>query len=181
MIIPSYSAYRFENDSVIRIKDNKPVTLQKRDLLKLKDDSGKWKTVTLTHVKNLCGITLKLPDTVKPISSFPGYYIDIDGSVYSFSSANPNGKKLTTTITSKGYPSVSLCKDHKNYKKEVHILMARAFLMEDYIEKGLCCMHLDDDKLNCNLSNLAIGTYSQNNKDAYTRGLNPGNGLSKRI
>jgi hypothetical protein len=51
--------------------------------------------------------------------------------------------------------------------------------MENYPDHGLCCLHLNNDKQDNRLINLAVGTYSQNNKQAYADGLNPGNGLKK--
>ena len=41
----------------------------------------------------------------------------------------------------------------------------------------LCCMHLDDNKHNNDLDNLKVGTYSENNKAAYSTVANLGNGL----
>lgn len=183
MIIPQYSAYKYEADQVIRIADGHvmPVRITSKGCkyCKLKGDNGKWKNTTLTQIKVACGEILTLPSTAKPIPNAENYFIDIDGTIYSFSKANPTGVVLTHSLSTKGYPMVTLKSNGKIISKEVHILMAKTFLMEDYIEKGLCCMHLDDNKLNCHLSNLVIGTYSQNNRDAYIRGLNPGNGLKK--
>jgi hypothetical protein len=58
---------------------------------------------------------------------------------------------------------------------DIQKLMAITFLDPDYSNKGLCVMHKDDDKTNNVLTNLKIGTYSENNKSAYDNGLNNGN------
>jgi len=53
--------------------------------------------------------------------------------------------------------------------------MAETFIMNRYSSYGLCCMHKDNNKRNCHISNLSLGTYSKNNKDAYRDKLNQGN------
>ena len=58
--------------------------------------------------------------------------------------------------------------------------MARAFILEDYVERWLVCLHSDDVKGNIDLSNLSVGAYSKNNKDAYSTGCNTGNGLNNK-
>ena len=63
--------------------------------------------------------------------------------------------------------------------RSIHSLIAITFLDENYIGKGLCCLHLDNNKNNHQLSNIKIGTYSENNKQAYTDGVNEGNGLKR--
>ena len=109
--------------------------------------------------------------------SIPGeeyYFISPKGVVYSFNPAlYPNGTILTTSTGSKGYLRVRVA----DRTRDVHTLVAVTFLDKDYVAKGLCCMHLDNDKTNPELTNLKLGTYSENNKAAYADGLNLGNGL----
>lgn len=129
-----------------------------------------------TKIEALCGDTLELPLDAKIIPGTGGvYYIDESGNVYSFSKSNPKGLKLTNILNSAGYYVVNITFDGKRRPIEVHQLMARTFLQEDYIEKGLVCLHADDVKTNIKLTNLSIGTYSKNNKDAYATGVNQGN------
>ena len=144
---------------------------------KMKRNDGKWTSVTESTLKSLTNNSLLVPSTAKEIPGYSGYFIDTDGTVYSFSRTYPDGKILNHGIDTKGYPNIKINKK----KVSIHSLLAITFIMEDYVKKGLCCMHKDDNKLNCHLNNLAIGTYSQNNKDSYKRGCNPGNGLKKSM
>lgn len=182
MIIPEFSNYRYVDGEVVDNKTNRVKALRKQGDYKLKDDAGKWRGVSVSKIKALCGDTLKLPEDAVPIkSAAEGYYIDKKGKVYSFSSAYPAGTILDCGIGSNGYLRVHLkTKCGKNRMIEVHSLVARAFIDEEYTSKGLVCLHKDNNKLNPALDNLSVGTYSQNNKDAYTDGLNPGNGLKKK-
>ena len=82
-------------------------------------------------------------------------------------------------IGTNGYPYVKIQYDGIGRKVDVHKLVAEAFMMKDYSKYGICCMHRDDDKMNPHVDNLELGSYSQNNKDSYGRGRNPGNGLKK--
>lgn len=182
MVIPEFTNYRYVDGEVVDRKTNKVKALRKRGDYKLKDDTGKWRAVSVVKIKALCGDILELPkDAVEIKSAAKGYYIDKKGTVYSFSKSNPAGAVLKGSIGSGGYlrvKIVSVCGTSKDV--DVHSLVARAFIDENYIEKGLVCLHSDNDKLNPRLDNLSVGTYSQNNKDAYTDGLNPGNGLKKK-
>ena len=45
--------------------------------------------------------------------------------------------------------------------------MGIPFIDENYVEKGLCCMYLDNNKQRPALFNLKIGTYSENTQAAY--------------
>jgi len=173
MIIPGYTDYSLEKGNVYR-KNNTQVTLQKTGSLKLKDSEGNWKSVALTKIKSLCGIKLQLPKNAKAIPfTNNDYFIDKEANVYSFTRKNPCGLKMKTKVGSKGYICVKIKYKDVTRKIELQQLMGITFLQQDYIEKGLVCMHLDDDKEKCELSNLRIGTYSQNNLDAYATGVNP--------
>ena len=111
---------------------------------------------------------LELPAGSKPIPEEDGYFITTTGTVYSFDPIrSPNGVILTTHLGNTGYIRVSL----KSGTIEVHNLMARTFLDADYRLKGLCVMHKDNNKANPALTNLCIGTYSENNQAAYDDGL----------
>ncbi len=108
---------------------------------------------------------MKVPSTARQVMRATGkYYIDTDGTVYAFPISHPQGIKSKFRLSTAGYVSTTI--DGKSV--DVHVLMAETFIMQDYIKKGLCCLHRDNDKTNCNISNLNIGTYSQNNKDAVT-------------
>jgi len=184
MLIPGFSNYSLIDDIVINNTSKKHMTRHctggTKEKYKLKNDNKEWKYVARSTVKALCGQLVQLPTTAKEIPFTDGkYFIDTTGVVYSFSKINPCGKILTMYVGSNGYPAVSLT--YKGGKKtvELHQLMCVTFIMKNYVQAGLVCLHRDDDKLNYSLDNLSVGTYSKNNKDAYAAGLNPGNGLKK--
>lgn len=183
MIIPEFSNYEYIDGDVVDTKTGKTKLLRKRGDYKLKDDTGKWRAVSVVKIKALCGDTLVLPEDAVPIKgAAEGYHIDKKGIVYSFSRSHPAGTILKGSVGSGGYLRVKIVDAYGVSKDvDVHSLVAKAFIDEYYIEKGLVCMHGDNNKLNPCLDNLSVGTYSQNNKDAYTDGLNPGNGLRKEV
>lgn len=180
MIIPEYSSYYYQNNKVYRCSNDTEVTTttsRNSEIVKVKNDEGKWKSVALSTIKALTGDKLEMPKDAVQVIGYRSIHVDTKGNVYSFSINTPQGTVLAHTISQNGYPHVSLNQDGNTRKVSIHQLMAETFLQQNYVALGLCCMHKDDNKLNCNLDNLEIGTYSQNNKDAYNRGLNPGNGL----
>jgi hypothetical protein len=97
-----------------------------------------------------------------PIPNFDKYYISNFGKVLS-----TNKKKIlimkTNFSNSNGYETVVLYKNKKQITKSIHRLMALTFL-EDYTET-LYVDHIDNNKLNNDLSNLRMVTASQNNKN----------------
>lgn len=171
--IDEYPGYTYHNGKVQKGEKELTCTVNHGSKsYKLKHISGKWERVSLVRIKAIVGDTLLLPLDAKQIDNTP-YYIDRKGNVYSFSSANPAGVKLKHHIDTKGYPAV--CLKALNTTKTIHQLLLETFVDRDYVKKGLCCLHKDNDKTNYDMSNLSIGTYSKNNKDAYKDGLNTGN------
>lgn len=180
MVIPGFSLYTYKDEIVLRSRDSKVMNINKSSRYKLKDDLGVWRSMPLSTLKSLCKDLLKLPIGAKEVPHSGGnYFISTSGEVYSYSRAYPSGRILTATKSTSGYPVVNI--EYKGSRRpvEVHQLMCVTFIDEGYIEKGLVCLHADDNKANLKLSNLSVGSYSKNNKDAYSRGLNPGNGLTK--
>ena len=101
----------------------------------------------------------------KEIPGDPNYFVSPKGTVYSFHPVtNPSGKILTPHISTPGYLRLRL----GGRLMDVHNIVAITFLDKEYVTKGLCCMHLDNDKTNPELTNLKVGTYSENNKAAFT-------------
>ncbi len=139
---------------------------------KVKRYDNKWVHLYESKLLAIVGEILTLPDDAKQIPGFNNYFIDKSGKVYSFSVSNPTGIIMKSRVGSSGYPVIGLGKD---VTKEVHQLLAKTFIMEDYIKKGFCVLHKDNDKWNCCLDNICVGTYSRNNKDAYSDGINSGN------
>lgn len=179
MKLVDYPNYSWEQNQLY--KDSKliePYVGKTNSFFKLKNKNGNWDKVSVERVKFLAGDLLQLPPGSKRIPDSSGYFIDPSGGVYTFNKVTPSGKKLKPWIGAAGYWMVRV---HRK-TTEIHILMAKTFININYIEEGLCCMHKDDDKLNCLLSNLKVGTYSENNKSAYANGLNTGNlkGINKK-
>ena len=79
-------------------------------------------------------------------------------------------KILKNQINKKGYYSVVLRKNNKSFTKEIHRLIATAFIENnnDYP----CINHIDGNKLNNKLDNLEWCTYKHNIREAYRLGLN---------
>ena len=173
MIIPNYSGYDLTEGVITNLKSNKIVTIsggRNSRYLKLKDDSGVWKSVSLANITALC-YPPSVPEGFVPVPFFPGVFISKQAEVWhSPTKYYPLGYFSNYTVEEGKYPRVPV----GGRPVEVHQLLARAFLMHNYIEEGLCVMHIDDDKTNLNLSNLVIGTYSENNKAAYDTGANLG-------
>lgn len=72
-------------------------------------------------------------------------------------------KVLKLSINYKGYPVVGLWKDRKLYLKTVHRIVATAaFGYYNIPIDGLLVMHLDEERNNPRIDNLAIGTQTEN-------------------
>ena len=178
--IAGYSDFKYFNGKVFKNSGaliSKTVLAQGGVRFKMKNDVGTWFSVSERKIKSLTSLKLVLPDDAVVVPHSKDTYITPNGEVFTYSTANPQGTKLTIHVGSNGYPRVTVFYKDKYSGIAVHRLLLEAFVDKDYISKGLCCLHKDDNKLNYCLDNLKIGTYSENNKDAYRTGLNPGNGL----
>jgi HNH endonuclease len=111
----------------------------------------------------------------RPIAEDPRYLVLARGEVWS--SVSGTMIKLTPTTRKDGYLKVNLSKGGK--KKAtlyVHKLIAEAFLGR--CPPGQMCRHIDDDRNNCRLDNLAYGSPQQNSEDAVKNGrIKRGQGL----
>lgn len=177
MTIKGFSDYELlENGNVLNLKTQKIVHEIKRKnqngiLLKMMNDNDLWVSVSKNYIiKNSLGINI--PKGFLKIPNYENYYINKYGEVISLSSMKM-GKKLKIYYhkDNKRYPTVNI----KGKSKMVHQLLALTFIDKDYLKKGLCVLHLDNNKNNHSLSNLKVGTYSENNKQTYADGLNKGN------
>ena len=110
---------------------------------------------------------LKEDEEAIPVAGYRGdYWITSDSRVVSLKGREP--KVLRQTIDSRGYPRVDLCSDGERTPFRVHTLVASAFLgpRPDRME----VRHLDGDKLNNDLKNLAYGTRQENEADKVRHG-----------
>ena len=113
------------------------------------------------------------------IEGYEGSYsITPTGRVYSHSrltgGSRPRmrkGKWLKSGLNGKGYHRVTLYSDGKGSDKEVHRLIAIAYLPTD--DRSLWVCHKDDVRINNSLDNLYWGTASDNAKDRIANGYVP--------
>lgn len=107
---------------------------------------------------------------IKKIPGFPDYAVTTDGDIFSFKRKTPFRLKARVS-SSTGYPGVSLCRHGEIRSITVHSAVASAFIGQR--PEGHVVRHLDGNPQNCKLSNLAYGTYSQNEDDKERHGRRP--------
>lgn len=104
-----------------------------------------------------------------PIPGFErSYRVSSFGRVESIRRKGAPGGLIGIHVANTGYPTVSLVQKNKHVMRPVHVLIAAAFLGSRPPEMEV--RHLDGDKLNCVLSNLAYGTRSENMHDRVRHG-----------
>lgn len=116
------------------------------------------------------------------IKDFPGYYVTDTGDVYSRISDkyhNIEGRihKIKPFMTNSGRLIVNLTKNGVQYHKQVHRLVASAFIPNP--ENKPEVNHIDGDPTNNTLINLEFCTKSENELHKY-RILNKGHFLGKK-
>lgn len=182
MKIKGFSNYELlDGGCVLNLKTNKIVTETKSKcsntcFLKMKDDNNKWISIAKRTIVTLAN-GINIPNGSVEIPNIDNYFINKNGEVISCTIFKQGEKlKIYYPKDMKKYPTVTL-----NGKKiAIHQLLAITFLDKDYVKKGLVVMHLDNNKNNHTLENIRLGTYSENNKQAYNDGLNHGNELKKK-
>lgn len=102
---------------------------------------------------------------MKDIPGFKGYKIDENSVVYSV-----HIKKVMKVKVNNGYLSIGLFKDGKYHYVNCHRLAAMTFLgIPDNFEK-MDARHLDGNKSNNHISNIALGTKAENAQDKFRHG-----------
>lgn len=104
----------------------------------------------------------------RPIPGYPGYEVSDEGSVRSSKYRQPRLLKPTTNPQT-GYKQVYLRADGRTHTWRVHALVLLAFV-GPRPEGDVQVRHLDGDRLNNRLANLAYGTRSENMRDAVEHG-----------
>ena len=105
------------------------------------------------------------------IKHTPGYEITRDGRVFS-TEHNWRGygrREITQDLNASGYPSVRISVNGKRKRYAVHVLVAENHLPPRPTESHEV-RHLDGNKLNSNVSNLAWGTPKENAEDRDAHG-----------
>ncbi len=120
-----------------------------------------------------------IPSGFRQIPGFPRYAISEDGTVLSICPRNGRGAakpwseahRIVPVIASNGYHRISLCRERRTQQVQIHVLVLTSF-------SGPCpnemeCRHLDGDRSNNHITNLAWGTHSENMLDKILHGTNP--------
>jgi hypothetical protein len=102
----------------------------------------------------------------RPLAGFPDYQVSSLGRVVSYKRGEPY--EMVGGYNQRGYRHVTLVGADRMICRTVHKLVALAFLGPT--PDGLQVRHIDGDKLNCAVSNLAFGTPSQNMHDQVRHG-----------
>jgi len=101
----------------------------------------------------------------KPMPNFPRYIVTNFGRVISLWTSG--GRVLKPGVDAKGYQCVSLRSDDgRKHSARVHRLVAKAFVDGE----GECVRHIDGNPANNSASNLAWGTYQENEHDKIAHG-----------
>lgn len=113
----------------------------------------------------------------KDIQGYEGLYkINEDGDVLSVKSKYKTDDRIIKCYVNKyGYPIVYLTKLGKTKTIKLHIILAKTFIPNP--KNYPCVLHLDDNKINFALTNLAWGTQSQNIKMAFINGVSNQSGF----
>lgn len=107
------------------------------------------------------------------IPGLPGYYINPSGRVFSL-------VELTPYEDTDGYLRVHVFKNKQHKRPGLHVLIAKTFLPEPESGKNEV-RHLDGNKKNITVVNLAWGTTKENGQDKAKHGSSKGsrNGRSR--
>jgi len=104
----------------------------------------------------------------KQIPSFKDYYVDTNGSVWSYKHGVE--KELKLCLDKKGYPQVHLRKLGKTYTLKVHRLVVETFCPDKRVHNYDLVRHLNDIRTDNRLDNLAWGNQKMNMLDARRNG-----------
>ena len=124
------------------------------------------KTICKNYEQGCLNILTKNNITYYPLFGFYGYYVDIDGNIYSVKS----GKILKQDTNKQGYQTVGLYNTiGKSIRQRVHRLVASVFILNPYNLPQI--NHKDGDKKNNHVSNLEWCTGKYNSKHSWNTGL----------
>jgi hypothetical protein len=107
----------------------------------------------------------------RPVRGYERFYeVSTRGRVRTVQARSrwPAGKILAPQPDSDGYPSLRLWKGGKGKRMAIHRLVLTAYVGPR--PKGRQCRHLDGDRTNSELANLAWGTSRENGDDTRRHG-----------
>ena len=117
-------------------------------------------------------VACEFSGTVRDVPGFPGYRVSDLGIVYSeLSARGPTGRwrAMTPRRDAKGYVGIVLCGPaRKRRSVRVHRLVAELFLPNP--DALPCVRHLNGDPQDNRATNLAWGTYLDNEHDKHAHG-----------
>ncbi len=177
MKVEGFSLYTYNKGSVYKgnelIKPTSTTARPNALRYKIKSDTGEWKVISLSRIKSIVGDVLRLPKKATVIKGTDDkYFITPKGRVFSFSAMNPNGIELRAENGGE-YLNVRILLNGIRGSIGVHRLVAYTFLGLDLDDSDSVVMHKDNNKLNNKKKNLKIGTFSDNNQQAWDDGLKP--------
>ena len=111
----------------------------------------------------------------RPVPGYPGYRVGDDGSMWSCRAKNGKGRKptkwhmLSVYYNTSGYVNITL---RRNEGGSTIQIVSRLVLMAFVgpCSKGMECRHLDGNRDNNYLTNLAWGTHAENVADTIRHG-----------
>lgn len=93
---------------------------------------------------------------IRTIEDFPDYRISSEGEVYSTKGRSSQLRKLTPSLTIRGYRTLDLYYNGYRQKRYLHRLLAEAFIPNPERLKDV--YHINGDKRDNSLANLSWGT-----------------------
>jgi hypothetical protein len=110
----------------------------------------------------------KHDDEYVEIENYPDYYINRSGDV--ISKKGIKERHLSTKPLDKGYKNVKMINKNGERRREfIHRILAKTFI--ENTDNQSIVRHLDDNKLNNTLDNLAWGNQQDNTDDAVRNGI----------
>ena len=118
---------------------------------------------------------MKIQEEWRPVPGYEGLYeVSTLGSVRRAkdSRLRSAGHVLALSISTQGYPQITLSREGKRRTEKVHHVVAAAFIGPR--PEGMYVLHSDGTKTNNNTENLRYGSPSENMYDAHRHGTNCG-------